>query len=435
VEYPVPVLCSFAEEYLTLPKELLVTVMKDHQKYFAVQDSKGNLQNRFVVISNTRAENAEMVRTGAQRVIKARFDDAKFYYSEDTSEPLASMVDSLRDVTFHDKLGSMLDKTRRIEATASFIAEKVAPGIKEAVVRAAYLSKADLITGVVREFPELQGIMGRYYAFNDRETEEVSEALREQYMPKSFGDDIPATDHGAILSISDRVDNLASFFSIGQIPTGSEDPFALRRQAMGVISILLAKGYDISLKEIFEGSMNSLGTDVSRDELTANIMNFMAQRTEFILSSAGHDLEIIKSVLQHSFMEPLQSIASRMDALSSIRKDQKFLDYIIAVKRVNNIVPKTELPEVLVSLFRQDEERNLHSSLMECKPPFTSALKEGNFPVALERLMTLTPFINGFFDKVLVMDKDADVKNNRLSLLKEIWETVSLIADFSKFQS
>ncbi len=435
VEYPVPVLCSFDKEYLKLPKELLVTVMKDHQKYFALQDAGGYLANSFIVVSNTKAENAETVRIGAQRVIKARFDDAKFYYSEDSARPLADRIESLRDVTFHARLGTLLEKTDRIASIAGFLADKLAPDLKDKAVRAARLSKTDLITGVVREFPELQGIMGKYYAHHDREERDVADALEEQYMPKSFGDRIPQTEVGAILSLADKIDNIASFFSIGLIPTGSEDPFALRRQAMGIVSIFLDKGYALGLQAVFAHALTTLQKVTAPETVMDTITNFMNQRTEFILSSARHSQEIIRSVLQLSFLHPLQGITARIKALAAAREEETFSEFLLAIKRVNNIVPKTPLPAAEPSLFQQDEEKNLSSSHALMKTALAPCLEMGDFPAAVRAIRLITPEINSFFDKVLVMDKREEIKINRLSLLREIWETVAPVADFSKFQS
>lgn len=435
VEYPVPVLCSFDREYLKLPKELLITVMKDHQKYFAVQDAAGNLSNSFIVISNTKAENAETVRVGAERVIKARFDDAKFYYSEDTAKPLAGRVDQLADVTFHDQLGSLLEKTDRISAIAEFLAEKLLPSAKEKTVRASRLLKTDLITGVVREFPELQGIMGKYYALHDREDREIADALEEQYLPKSFGDRPPKSEIGALASLADKVDSIASFFSIGLIPTGSEDPFALRRQAMAIVSILLDRGYTLSLKEIFDFALGNMKQVKDPGAVMENIMNFMAQRTEFILSSAGHEQEIIRAVIHLAFSNPLQSITARIDALAAAQKEAAFPDFLLAIKRVNNIVPKTPTLPVQPSLFLQDEERSLYAATAAAGDALVPALDCRDFAAALKAILPLTAPINSFFDKVLVMDKKEEIRANRLSLLKEVWETVAPVADFSKFQS
>ena len=430
VEFPTPVLCSFTEEYLDLPKELLITVMKDHQKYFAVQNDQGTLLHRFVVISNTRAENEETVRVGAERVIRARFDDAKFYFSEDRKKSLGDRVEDLRQVTFHDELGSLFEKTNRISSIASFLAEKINPPLKDS--RAARLSKTDLITGVVREFPELQGVMGKYYARYDGEGSEVAEALEEQYMPKFFGGRLPVTDTGAILSLADKIDNISGFFSIDLVPTGSEDPFALRRQAMGIVSILLDKGFTLTLREIFKEALQNLPVIKSKGSVLENILSFMEQRVEFVLSSTGFDPESIKSVLSLSSNYPVKSITGRIEALKKFREESVFPDFLLAIKRVNNILPKTPLPAVREELLQQDEEKALHSSLLSVRERTAALIGEEKFYEALKVFSEMTIPVNNFFDKVLVMDKEEGVRINRLSLLREIWKVALLLADFSK---
>jgi glycyl-tRNA synthetase beta chain len=432
VEYPVPVLCGFDAEYLDLPKELLITVMKDHQKYFALQDGNDKLLNSFVVISNTRADNAETVRIGAERVIRARFDDAKFYFHEDRKKRLADRVSDLRLVTFHDELGSLLEKTERVSLTASFLAERLSLSHREKAVRAATISKTDLLSGVVREFPELQGVMGKYYALYDGEEKDVAVALEEQYLPKSFGGRLPSSDTGALLSLADKIDNVASFFAIGLIPTGSEDPFALRRQAMGIASIIVDRGYAITIEEIFAQALRNLSNITIREKTLENIMGFMEQRVEFILSSSGYEQDLIKSVLSLSLRRPLRTIIGRLDALRAFRKEEGFAGFLLAIKRVNNIVPKKELHPVKEALLSQDEEKNLHGVFMAVRDNMQRLLQEENFPRALTTLAEITTAVNNFFDRVLVMDKQEEVKLNRLSLLREIWETAFSVADFSK---
>jgi glycyl-tRNA synthetase beta chain len=432
VEFPVPVLCGFNAEYLKLPKELLISVMKDHQKYFAVQDSDGNLINGFVVISNTRVDNAETVRMGAERVIRARFDDAKFYFHEDRKRSLAERVEELRHVTFHDRLGSLYEKTGRVAAIASFLSEKINPSVKEAIERAAHLSKADLITGVVREFPELQGIMGKYYALHDKEREEVALALEEQYLPGSFGGKLPETDPGALLSLSDKIDNIASFFSMGLIPTGSEDPFALRRQALGIVSIVLEKGYGVSVRQAFGEALNHLGHIKGGGDPLQSIISFMEQRIEFVFSSMGYKQDLIKSVLYLSSTVPLRNIAERIEALKGFKEDTDFSDFLLAVKRIHNIVPKGKLSPVREELFVLEEETNLFSASVTAREVVSSLIRGNRFSDALRRLSEITAPVNSFFDKVLVMDKQEEIKQNRLSLLKELWETAYSLADFSR---
>jgi glycyl-tRNA synthetase beta chain len=432
VEYPVPVLCSFSTEYLKLPKELLITVMKDHQKYFAIRDDEGKLVNNFVVISNTRAENRENVRTGAERVIKARFDDAKFYFHEDRKKSLSDRVEDLKKVTFHDALGSLFSKTERMVLIARFLGERVGLSGADILEKTVQLSKTDLITGVVREFPELQGIMGKYYAVLDGERPETAAALEEQYLPKFFGDRLPATDIGSVLSLSDKIDNISAFFSIGQIPTGSEDPFALRRQAMGIVSILLDRGYEITLREIFENALGNLSGLKIRDNTHENIINFMEQRIEFILSALGHEQDIIKSVIDLSSVCPLKTITKRVGDLKRFRAEQIFPDFLLAIKRVNNILPKTALPEINGLLFALDEEKKLFESYLKLKDQVMTLVKDQKYYEGLLIFSEITLPVNNFFEKVLVMDKDENVKFNRLALLNRIWAIALSVADFSK---
>lgn len=431
VEYPVPVLCSFEPDYLKLPKELLVTVMKDHQKYFGIQDDKGNLLNQFIVIGNTLAENGDTVRTGAERVIKARFDDARFYYYEDMKKPLIERVDDLRKVTFHDELGSLQEKTERIVSMSSFLAEKLLPDLKDKVVRAARLSKTDLITGVVREFPELQGVMGKYYAAYDKEKEGIAESLEEQYLPKSFGGRMPESDIGALLSLSDKIDNIASFFSIGLMPTGSEDPFALRRQAIGIVTILIDRDYSVTLKEIFEKALQNVPVKAVGD-ISTELLDFMIQRVEFIMSSKGYVQDVVKSVVPLISPCPLKTAVARIVALQSFKHVEIFPSFLLAIKRVNNIIPKTGLPALREDLLMQEEERNLYSTFVMLREKVAPLLGQENFLDGLMMLSEITPAINNFFDRILVMDKREDIKSNRLTLLKEIWTMASLFADFSK---
>lgn len=432
VEYPTPVLCSFNAEYLKLPKELLITVMKDHQKYFAIEDDNGSLINKFVVISNTRSENDENVRTGAERVIKARFDDAKFYYYDDLKKRLADRVEDLRKVTFHDRLGSTFAKTERIVAVAKYLAEVVNPGLVSLVARAALLSKTDLISGVVREFPELQGIMGRYYAVNDREAEGIAAALEEQYLPKSHGGRLPESDAGAIVSVADKLDSIAAFFAIGQVPTGSEDPFALRRQAMGIVSILLERGYPVTVRQLFDRALGCLEGIKIKEGTAGSISSFMEQRIEYIFTSLGYEPELVKAVLPLSLDSGLKTIAGRLEALRAFKGDEVYPVFLMAIKRVNNIIPRTPVPDFQAALLVQPEEQALYAAYLELRGQVDALVRDQKFAEGLSLFAGLTGPVNNFFDKVLVMDKDESVKNNRLALLRDIWTTAFTLADFSK---
>lgn len=431
VEYPVLVLGNFSPEYLSLPRELLITVMKGHQKYIALEDSHKRLINYFIVVSNTKSVNAETVRKGAERVIKARFEDARFYFEEDTKLPLLKRLDGLKNVVFHEKLGSLYDKTERIKANAFFIANRIYPDKKEEVVTAALLSKTDLITGVVREFPELQGITGSYYAQKEGYSNSISKALREQYIPQHPGDALPETDIGAIISISDKIDNIASFFMIGLSPTGSEDPFALRRQAHGVILITLGKRYDITIEELLNISLQNYNLK-DRAELWSTLIKFFEHRIEYIFQSEGYKADLIASVTHLGTALPLYRIKERLDVLTKFREDPDYDAILLSIKRINNIAPKHEMPPIKTELLIQDEEKSLYQEFQRVNKEMLTSLKDHSYSSALLLLKSLKEPINRFFDKVLVMDKNEDLKLNRLSLIKEVQGLTQLFADFSK---
>ncbi|MDQ7786099.1 MAG: glycine--tRNA ligase subunit beta [Thermodesulfovibrionales bacterium] len=435
VEYPVPVIAQFSEEYLALPSELLITVMKGHQKYFAVENKAGELTNHFIVISNTSGENADTVRIGAERVIRARFEDARFYYEEDTKKPLVERLEELKKVTFQESLGSVYKKTERIVSNAGFLAGRIVPSGKENVIRAAQLVKTDLVTGVVREFPELQGVMGRYYALHDREEEVVAQAIQEHYLPTHSGGKLPETDTGTILSLADKIDTIAAFFSIGLVPTGSEDPFALRRAALGIITILFGKGYDLTIRELAEQALSNLQEAGNMQETENAMLKFFEGRIETVLLDQGYSPDLVSSILPLSMVLRLQEVRHRLDALREFKKKEEYNDFLAAVKRVNNIKPKQALPEVTYQLLKEEQEKQLKEKLDSIKPALVKHVKNNTFQDALMLLSSLTEPINQFFDHVLVMDKSEEIKQNRLSLLFEVWQTVSHIADFSKLQT
>ncbi len=432
VEYPVTVLCEFPDDYLSLPKELLITVMKDHQKYFAVEDGDGNLRNHFIVITNTKEENAETIKVGAERVIRARFEDARFYYEEDIKKSLWERIEDLKRVTFHERLGSLYDKTRRVVAMASFLSGKLFPGKSRQIERAAWLSKTDLITGVVGEFPELQGLMGRYYALKDGEEREVADAILEQYQPAFSGDRLPETDEGSALGLSDRMDNIASFFAIGLTPTGSEDPFALRRQTLAVISVLSEKGYPITLKEIIAKAVE--GVAERRPSLADEVFQFFVQRIESLMSSQGYETDMVLSVIHLADRLPLSELRERVEALKEFATYPGYQKFLFGMKRLHNIIPETGIPPVNPDLFLENQEISLYNETLKARPVIGRLLGERKYYDAIMTLAGLTDFINCFFDKVLVMDKRDEIKLNRFALLFEVETLASAIADFSKLK-
>ncbi|HTR44508.1 MAG TPA: glycine--tRNA ligase subunit beta [Thermodesulfovibrionales bacterium] len=428
-EYPVPFLCRFSSEYLALPKELLITVMRDHQKFFAVEDEHGRLRDCFIVIGNTKEENAATIRAGAERVIRARFEDARFYYEEDRKRSLESRIEDLRRVTFHDRIGSLYDKTAKVVKLAAFISEKLFPEKKARIERAAWLSKTDLTSGVVGEFPELQGLMGKYYALNEGEDNAVAGALVEQYLPSFSGDRLPATDEGAAVSLADKVDSIVSFFAIGLTPTGSEDPFALRRQALGVIAILFERKYDLSLRELIELAVPA-GAGFPGD-----VLAFFAQRIEPLFSSQGYENDVIQSVMHFvgDTRLPLWKIQEKIDGIRRFKTDADYNALLRALKRITNIITAAvEIKEPRRDLLLEEEEKALYDEIARARSAFGVLISERKYFDALKELSSLTLPVNNFFEKVLVNDKRDEIRLNRLALLREIGKMASSVADFSK---
>ena len=431
VEYPVPVLATFPAEYLYLPKELLITVMKGHQKYFALQDAGGGLVNYFIIVSNTKQDNAETIKRGAEKVIKARFEDARFYYEDDKRIPLKEKLEGLKRVIYHEKLGTIYDKVMRMAAIAASTADKCLPGKKEGIHTAAILCKTDLISGVVGEFPEIQGIMGGYYAINDGYTEEIAKAISEHYKPAFSGDAVPSSEIGSIVSLADKIDNLTSFFGIGLMPTGTEDPFALRRQAIGIIAILTEKKFPLTIYELFNESLRLCGID-NKNAVLSSIAAFFEQRIEQILASSGYPQDAVQSVLHYANSRPVYTLRERLDALMRLKEDDDYEPFLLAIKRINNIAPKGETVELKEKLLSAEEEKILYASAKAAKTEIESLVSGSEYYEAISALKKLKEPINNFFDKVLVMDKNEEIKNNRLSLIKTIRDIALQTADFSK---
>jgi glycyl-tRNA synthetase beta chain len=425
VEYPTVIRGNFDPGYLSLPKELLTTVMKNHQKFFSVDDEKGNLAPHFLLVSNTKTDNNDTVINGAERVLKARLEDARFYFNEDRKNPLEYYVERLRDVTFRDNLGSVHEKAKRISSIGSFLADELGLSEKDKIVRASMLSKADLVTGIVREFPELQGYIGMIYALESGEDEEVASAVFEHYKPKFSGDELPSTESGAILSLSDKMDNIASFFIVGDIPSGSEDPYGLRRQAMGIIKILEEKGYNLRLDVLVQKAINALEGQIQpEDTLKEKIMRFFYQRLEGMLLSEGLDYDIVDAALASSEGQTLKNIKHRATTLSTMRKDRSFPELLTAAKRVYNILRKEQQKDVREDLFSEHAEKGLYKAVEKVR----KTLNDTNF----ETLFDLTEPINAFFNSVLVMDENPDLKQNRINLLFRVKQVFDSLGDFSK---
>ncbi|MEO5360941.1 MAG: glycine--tRNA ligase subunit beta [Nitrospirota bacterium] len=434
VEYPVCVAASFPDEFLQLPSELLISVMRGHQKYFALEHN-GHLINQFIVVSNTLKENAAVVRAGAERVIKARLEDAKFYYRHDLELTLHERINDLKGITFHDKLGSLYDKSKRLELIIDYLSKELYepnPAELNKFVPAASLSKTSLATGVVREFTELQGIMGKHYAIKDGYDKEIAAALNEQYMPTQSGGEIPVTEVGTALSLADKLDNIVSFFSVGLVPTGSEDPFALRRQAIGLISILIENRFTtVTIKKLIDQTITILQKDAV---LAAQVEVFFRARLEAMFLSRGYANDEVQAALD-GFMEiPPVLLINRLDMLHDLKSSDCCNEFLFAFKRIQNIVPGGIIVEPNPELFITNEEKELLIFLTDIKYDITDAVSKGDYKKAYEKMSTLIGPINRFFDKVLVMDKDERQKSNKLALLNEIRRMSVKLADVSKLQ-
>ncbi len=431
VEYPVPVLGTFPVQYLSLPEELLITVMKGHQKYFAIRGNNGKLTNHFVVVSNTKQENAAMVARGAQKVIKARFEDARFYYEDDKKISLAERLEGLKKVVFHDKLGTVHAKSERISVLAKYIAEKSCPARIVDAGNAGRLSKVDLISGVVFEFPELQGIMGSYYALNDGLGKDVALAISEQYLPAFSGDRIPSSELGIVISLADRIDSIASFFMLGMAPSGTEDPFALRRQALGIISILSQTKSELLLADLFAKALEPY-PECDKTKIIDEIILFFEQRLDPLLQSAGYPYDAVAAVTHFVRTEPVVTIRDRADAIIVLKKAANYELFLQLMKRVNNIAPVDDMTPPDTGRFVQDEEKALWAAFSDIKPKIEQGVAARKYADAIASISSLAAPINTFFDKVLVMDKDEAIKQNRLALIKAVQTTAFSIADFAK---
>lgn len=427
VEYPNAVLCSFSEDYLRLPEELLITVMKDHQRYFAITDSDNKLKNFFIVVSNTELVNTENIRKGAERVIKARFEDAKFYYEEDLKKGLERMLESTKGIIYHEKLGSLYDRTLRIQKIALKLAKIIREEKIKIVEQAAKYCKADLSSGVVSEFPELQGIMGGYYAQKTGFSDEIATAIREHYLPRGFNDKLPSNEVGCILSMADKLEHLYSFFSLGEIPSGTEDPFGLRRAANGILYILLEKKYPLSITTLVDFIDEAPAVNIKQQ-----LIVFMSQRFESFLEIYGFEIHLIRTVSDFITSLPVYEIKRRIEAVKEFRNSDNFETFLLAVKRVFNIIRNQEKLSLNPNLLTAPEEKQLYEKMRQTEEGLTFYVKNQNFSDALRYINNLAPFINSFFDNVLVMDKDEEIKRNRIALLQKLSEILKSVAELSK---
>ena len=418
-EFPTPILGSFAEEYLSLPEEVLITVMRHHQKYFAVHRMDGKLAPHFVAVMNTSADSDGLVVSGNERVLRARFNDARFFWDFDQKATLADRVESLRHVTFHAKLGNYLEKTNRNRERIAILAS-LAGADAVAADRAALLAKCDLTTELVKEFTELQGVVGGLYARHQGESEDVARAIYDQYKPVSMEGELPATLLGQLLSLADKADTLASCFSIGLIPKGSSDPFALRRAAQGVVRILAEGGATLSL-DAFHGN-------------DAALTEFFKDRVRYYYRDVrGFSYDEVSAVMTAGFTD-LKDVESRLVALREARPTENFEPIAASFKRIKNILKQAEFSggTVAPDLLAEEAERTLHNEFLRVRDGVHRMREEGNYRGALAAIASLRPAVDAFFDQVLVNANDESVRRNRLGLLHQLLTELSAIADFSE---
>ena len=432
VEFPVAVCGSFGADYLELPREVIVTPMQKHQRYFPVVDAAGNLLPYFVAIANMRVKDVEVMRQGYERVLRARLSDAEFFFRDDRKRPLADRLPELQQIVFQERLGSVADKTERLRALAGFLAGRVDSGLAPVVDRTARLCKADLVTNMVKEFPELQGVMGRVYARLSGEPPAACQAIEEHYLPRFAGDRLPESPAGALVGIADRLDSIAGCFRIGLIPSGSEDPYALRRAAQGVIQILLHRQIRLRLDEAVARALagfEAVGGDVAAAQ--REMQDFLRARTQAVLLDRGLPAEVVDAVLSAGSADVLDA-AKRAEALALLKRESDFGELCTAFRRVVGIVPKGFDRAVEPTRLVEAAERALHAQASELQGTVGRLVAAQDYRGALREIAELKPVVDMFFEEVLVIGPDEAVTQNRFALLKMVGNLFAEIADFTK---
>lgn len=434
VEYPTALCGRFEEKYLALPAEAVITPMREHQRYFPVFAADGRLLPVFITVRNGGQDHIDIVRHGNERVLKARLADARFFFEEDKKVPLADRVEKLKTIVFQEGLGTMYDKTVRLEKLAATIAK--AAGLPKAelpkIERGAHLAKADLVTGMVYEFTELQGVMGREYAKLSGEAPAVAEAVFEHYLPRFAGDSLPQTPAGRMVSIADKLDNIVATFSRGLIPTGSQDPYALRRQALGIVNILIAARYHVSLKELAAAAMDLLAiAGERRAKLGEDIAEFFRLRLKNVLADEGVRYDMVDAVLAAD-TDDVYDAWLRAKALAEGGATEAMQRAVQALTRAGNLAKNATGDAIDPALFATDGEKALYAALESARKEIAALTAARDYAGGLKVVAGLTDPIDAFFTQVMVMVDDAAVRNNRLALLKGITTLTARIADLSK---
>jgi len=443
-EFPVGILGDFSPEYLILPKEVIITVCKVHQRYFNFEKD-GKLIPKFLAFSNTAVKDREKVKSGYEKVLKARLEDALFFYEEDLKHNLEDFYPQLEGIQFHHKLGSMLDKVKRNGEIAVLLSRELNFENLKDLLRANKLSKCDLLTEMVKEFDELQGIMGMHYALKQGEKEEVAKAIYEHYLPKTSDDQLPETDIGTLLSLSDKLDTVISFISIGEKPKATADPFGIRRNSIGIVRILVEKGIDLDLKKLLQDISREARkvkilrlADIEKeweiifDERTIpEILDFIEGRFIAYMKDKGFDTDIINSVVSVDSYNLYRNYL-KIKSIQELKKNPEFTDIMTVFKRVGRIIPEEFEEHFNADTLVQDEEKELYRKYTEVNKIFSKDVEDRRYTEALNELLKMKPFIDKFFDNVMVMTEDKKLRENRLSLMKLINNMFRKIADFTK---
>lgn len=439
VEYPYPVVGRFDPQFLEVPDEVLITAMREHQKYFALKDENNRLKPLFIAVNNTRAKDMDLVARGHEKVLRARLSDAKFFYEADCESSLDAFAEKLKKVTFHERLGTVYEKTQRIETLVAFQADNSSYADKETlksnVSRAARICKADLVSQVVIEFTKLQGIIGRTYALNAGEAPDVAHAIEQHYRPVQSGGSLPENPTASLLAIADKLDTICGCFSVDLIPTGGADPYALRRQGIGILQIIQAENLVFSLTALIEKGLDSFVPDtLKKAETAARVKEFLQNRMVNIMTDQGFSREAVNSALAASF-DNVPDVVLRIKALDVLRKEPDFEPLAITFKRVENILKKageeTLGGEVDPLLFEHGSENRLFEAWTAVAATVESHIEKGDYDSAFKEIATLRPFVDSLFDDVMVFADDAAIKNNRVALLAKVSGLFRNIADFS----
>jgi glycyl-tRNA synthetase beta chain len=432
VEWPVVYVGEFEAEYLEVPQECLILTMQQNQKYFPLLDTTGTLLNKFLIVSNMQVDDPIHIVSGNARVVRPRLSDARFFFNQDRKATLASRIEKLGSVVYHNKIGSVLQRVERLESLAQKIAVRLGANASLAA-RAARLAKADLVTDMVGEFPELQGIMGRYYALHDGEDQAVADAVQSHYQPRFAGDALPAGNIGCAAALADKLDALTGFFGIGQIPTGDKDPFGLRRAALGVLRILMESPLPLDLAELIADAQAGFTAGVLTQPVSDPLLDFMLDRLRGLLKDAGHAPDAIEAVLAQRPTR-IDCVPAKLAAVRDFQRLPEALALAAANKRIGNILKKAEgvLPEPDVALLQEPAEKALFERVVLIAPLVRSHVANADYADALKALAAVRAEVDRFFDEVMVNVDEPLLRANRLGLLKALFEQLNAVADISR---